>query len=135
LGRAKDHQTLSRSSSIIHLIQSLSENLWQIYPLLIGVPYSSIEFINLVGIRPALRLRQRSKQEIEERDKFYQGLLDLELVETFTVLGVERSLAERATRAGRNMAFFACCLVRLGSIPIVVQSWTPNEDNNYKDID
>lgn len=51
-----------------------------------------------------------------------------------SVLGVERGLAERATRAGRNLAFNACRFARLGNIPIMVQAWTSTEDNDYKDI-
>jgi hypothetical protein len=56
-------------------------------------------------------------------------------VETLTVLGVEGGLAERATRAGLNLAFYACRFARLGTVPVTCQAWRSTESNDLKEID
>lgn len=85
--------------------------------------------MDLIGTRPNIQLRPRSLNGLQEADRYYRGLVDKEIVGLLKMLGVEEKLAESATRAGRNFAFYACRFVRLGTIPVASVVWRPIEKN------
>jgi hypothetical protein len=102
---------------------------WFIFPLLLGVPYNSIELVRLTGPVPKHRLKVRTQKERDRLDQYYSSLVDQNSLKALVMMGAESSLAEQALRASSNLCHNAVSFIIAGKIPFNPHIWEETLEN------